>query len=99
MSPFRKIVEDKFPDIERFGHFIRSSVWKNQFTETVRELVSSIDFDDFNLSSLSLEQIQSSAINGKSKIGKYSIYEIINNKDFSKAFLCVMIPFNKKTIF
>ena len=48
MSPFRKIVEDKFSDIERFGHFIRSSVWKNQFTETVRELVSYIDFDDFN---------------------------------------------------
>ena len=48
MSPFRKIVEDKFPDIERFGHFIRSSVWKNQFTETIRGLVSCINFDDFN---------------------------------------------------
>ena len=52
-----------------------------------------------NLYSLDLEQIQSSAINGKSKIGKYSIYEIINKEDFSKAFLCAMMPFNNQTIF
>ena len=51
MTPFWKIINDKFSNIEEFSHNVRSSVWRNQFAETVKSWISSleIDLDDFNL--------------------------------------------------
>ena len=51
------------------------------------------------LPALDLNQIQSSSIIEKSKIGKYSIYEIINSQDSSKAFLATIMPLKNQTIF
>ena len=50
MSPFRRLIEAEYPSIEKLGSFVRSSVWKDQFTETLRKLVSSlgIQLDQFN---------------------------------------------------
>ncbi|MEE2967397.1 MAG: UvrD-helicase domain-containing protein [Verrucomicrobiota bacterium] len=50
MSPFRRMIEAEYPSIEKLGSFVRSSVWKDQFTETLRKLVSSlgIQLDQFN---------------------------------------------------
>ena len=51
MTPFWKIINDKFSNIEEFSHNVRSSVWRNQFAKTVKSWISSleIDLDDFNL--------------------------------------------------
>ncbi len=51
MTPFWKIINDRFSNIEEFSQSVRSSVWRNQFAETVKSWISSleIDLDDFNL--------------------------------------------------
>ena len=51
MTPFWKIINDNFSNIEEFSYNVRSSVWRNQFAETVKSWISSleIDLDDFNL--------------------------------------------------
>lgn len=51
MTPFWKKINDRFSNIEEFSQSVRSSVWRNQFAETVKSWISSleIDLDDFNL--------------------------------------------------
>jgi len=55
------MIETKYPNIEQLGDFVRSSIWKNQFTETLRKLVSSLgmQLDEFN--SMRVDQLLKAA--------------------------------------
>ena len=61
MTPFKKMIETKYPNIEQLGDFVRSSIWNNQFTETLRKLVSSLgmQLDEFN--SMRVDQLLKAA--------------------------------------
>jgi len=74
MTPFQEFIDGNFPNIESFGIFIRSSIWKKQFTETVRRLVSNLNLDEFN--SMRTEQfLEASSIFDKT--GNRSIDEFV----------------------
>jgi len=46
-----------------------------------------------------LEEIESKAIHGKSLMGAYTIYKLINNKNPDSAFLCMILPLDNSVIF
>ena len=52
-----------------------------------------------NLLPQSLAQINKLAFKEESGIGAYTTYKIINESDVSKAFLCIILPYNDATIF
>ena len=52
-----------------------------------------------NLKPLTLKEISQEAIYGKSSIGPYKLFKIINEKDPSVAFLCSVISSESSTVF
>ena len=52
-----------------------------------------------NLEPASLQEIQESAIYGRSSIGEFKVFKIINYKDTSTAFLCSILTSESSTIF
>ena len=61
MSPFKKMIEEKYPSIEKLGEFVRSSLWKDQFTETLRKLVSSLEVQLDHFNSIRVDQLLKAA--------------------------------------
>ena len=52
-----------------------------------------------NLSALSMEELNSNAYNGNSKLGSFLIYKIINKENIESAFLCMILNLKDSTIF